>query len=67
RIGWHVPPPATNFVWLACGEAAAELAVALERAGVVTRPFPGAGIRVTVGTPEEDDRFVAALSEIGMP
>jgi histidinol-phosphate aminotransferase len=28
---------------------------------VITRPFAGEGIRVTVGTPEEDDVFLAAL------
>ena len=50
-----------NFVWLPVGEDAAGLAAALESRAVITRPVAGEGIRVTVGTPEEDDLFLAAL------
>jgi histidinol-phosphate aminotransferase len=46
------------------GEQAAELASALEARAVITRPFPGDGVRVTVGTPEEDDIFLAALDDV---
>jgi histidinol-phosphate aminotransferase len=31
---------------------------------VITRPFAGEGIRVTVGTPGEDDVSLAALDEV---
>ena len=31
---------------------------------VITRPFAGEGIRVTVGAPEEDDVFLAALDAV---
>jgi histidinol-phosphate aminotransferase len=61
RLGYPVPDPQANFVWLPVGEASVGLALALERAGVVTRPFAGAGVRVTIGTPEENDAFLAAL------
>jgi histidinol-phosphate aminotransferase len=37
-----------------------EFAAACERAGVIVRPFAGDGVRVTVGTPEENDVFLAA-------
>jgi histidinol-phosphate aminotransferase len=53
-----------NFVWLPVGEQAAPLAAALEARAVITRPFAGEGIRVTVGTPEEDDLFLAALDDV---
>jgi histidinol-phosphate aminotransferase len=53
-----------NFVWLPLGEQTAELAAALEARAVITRPFAGEGIRVTVGTPEEDDVFLAALDDV---
>jgi histidinol-phosphate aminotransferase len=53
-----------NFVWLPVGEQTAELAAALEGRAVITRPFAGEGIRVTVGTPEEDDAFLAALDDV---
>jgi histidinol-phosphate aminotransferase len=59
--GLEVPDSQANFVWLPLGEPTAGLAAALEARGVITRPFAGEGIRVTVGTPEEDDLFLAAL------
>ena len=40
------------------------VAAALEARAVITRPFAGEGIRVTVGTPEEDDVFLAALDAV---
>jgi histidinol-phosphate aminotransferase len=55
-----VPESQANFVWLPVGVTAGPLAHALERRGVVTRPFP-TGIRVTIGWPHENDCFLAAL------
>jgi histidinol-phosphate aminotransferase len=63
--GLDVSDSQANFVWLPTGEATAELAAALEARAVITRPFAGEGIRVTVGTPEEDDVFLAALDQVG--
>jgi histidinol-phosphate aminotransferase len=62
--GLDVSDSQANFVWLALGEETAGLAAALEQRAVITRPFAGEGIRVTVGTPEEDDAFLAALDEV---
>jgi histidinol-phosphate aminotransferase len=56
----EVPESQANFVWLPLGERAVEFAAACERAGVIVRPFAGDGVRVTVGTPEENDVFLAA-------
>lgn len=50
-----------NFVFLPIGEATSAVALSMERSGVVTRPFAGSGLRITVGTPEENDRCLAAL------
>jgi histidinol-phosphate aminotransferase len=63
--GFEVADSQANFVWLPVGERTAELAAALESRAVITRPFAGEGIRVTVGTPEEDDVFLSALDEVG--
>jgi histidinol-phosphate aminotransferase len=63
--GLDVADSQANFVWLPVGERTAELAAALESRAVITRPFAGEGIRVTVGTPEEDDVFLSALDEVG--
>jgi histidinol-phosphate aminotransferase len=56
-----------NFWWLPMpGEAARAVAVALEQQGVVTRPLPS-GLRITVGLPEENDAFLAALDHVRAP
>ncbi|MEZ5216403.1 MAG: histidinol-phosphate transaminase [Ilumatobacteraceae bacterium] len=62
--GWNLPDAQANFVYLALGAATDETCVALERRGVVTRPFSGEGIRVTIGSVAENDRFLAALAAV---
>ncbi|MGY1744628.1 histidinol-phosphate transaminase [Blastococcus sp. SYSU D00695] len=62
--GLDVPDSQANFVWLPVAERTAELAAALEARGVITRPFAGEGIRVTVGAPDEDDVLLAALDDV---
>lgn len=63
RRGWMVPDAEANFVWLPAGGAADALALELERRGVVTRPFDGYGIRVTVARPADTDLFVDAFDD----
>jgi histidinol-phosphate aminotransferase len=53
-----VPPTQSNFVWLPLGEHSVPFAQACEAAGIIVRPFPDEGVRVTVGTPEENDAFL---------
>lgn len=55
-----VPPSQANFVWLPLGDRAVEFAQACEGRQVIVRPFAGDGVRVTIGTPEENDAFLAA-------
>src|SRR3712207_1108764 len=62
--GLDVSDSQANFIWLPLGEQTTDVAAALEARAVITRPFAGEGIRVTVGTPEEDDVFLAALDEV---
>jgi histidinol-phosphate aminotransferase len=54
-----VPPSQSNFVWLPLGERAAPFAAACAEGGVIVRPFAGEGVRVTIGTPDENDTFLA--------
>ncbi len=63
-MGWVLPDAQANFVYLPAGAPTDELYLALERRGVVTRPFGGEGIRVTIGSAAENDRFLATLSEL---
>ncbi|GAA2519430.1 histidinol-phosphate transaminase [Pilimelia columellifera] len=53
------PETQANFVWLPLADEAVPFAKACEAKGVIVRPFAGDGVRVTVGTPEENDAFVA--------
>ncbi|MBO0870803.1 MAG: histidinol-phosphate transaminase [Micromonosporaceae bacterium] len=55
-----VPPTQANFVWLPLGAQAAPFAAVCEQNRVIVRAFAGDGVRVTIGTPEENDLFLAA-------
>jgi histidinol-phosphate aminotransferase len=55
-----VPGSHANFVWLPLGDRSAAFAAACQERRVIVRPFPGDGVRVTIGTPEENDAFLAA-------
>ncbi|MGH4034737.1 histidinol-phosphate transaminase [Actinomycetota bacterium Odt1-20B] len=56
--GWTVPETQANFVWLRLDDRTADFAAACERAGVVVRPFPGEGMRATIGETEANDLFL---------
>jgi histidinol-phosphate aminotransferase len=58
-----VPTPQGNFVWLPFGDRSADFAGRCESAGVVVRPFAGDGVRVTIGEPEANDRWLAVLRD----
>jgi histidinol-phosphate aminotransferase len=55
-----VPASQANFVWLPLGERSAAFAAACETRGIIVRPFQPEGVRVTIGTPAENDAFLAA-------
>ncbi|MGW1373290.1 histidinol-phosphate transaminase [Streptomyces sp. NPDC002446] len=61
--GWTVPETQANFVWLRLGDRTTDFAAACERAGVVVRPFPGEGVRVTIGETPAMDLFLQAAEE----
>jgi histidinol-phosphate aminotransferase len=64
RLGLEFIPSAGNFVAVRVG-AAARVYDCLLRQGVIVRPVAGYGmpehLRVTVGTPAQNERFLAAL------
>jgi histidinol-phosphate aminotransferase len=63
--GFHVVPSQANFVLVDAGEDAEALWGRLLRRGVIVRPCTGWGLtqhlRVTVGRPEQNQRFLEAL------
>ena len=60
KLSVDVPASQANFVWLPLGDRAAEFGAACESRGVIVRAFQPDGVRVTIGTPEENDAFLAA-------
>ena len=65
-LGWWMPHHQANFVYLSTGVNTMHYATELEKRGVVVRPFDGEGIRVTIGSAAENDRFLAAITELGV-
>ncbi len=59
--GVELPDPHANFVFIPTGAATSELAVDLETQGIVTRPFPDNGLRITIGSPDQNDRWLNAF------
>jgi histidinol-phosphate aminotransferase len=55
-----VPASQANFVWLPLGDQAMAFGAACEKRGVIVRPFPKDGVRITIGKPEENDALLAA-------
>ena len=60
KLAVEVPDSQANFVWLPLGERSAAFGAECESRGVIVRAFPPDGVRVTIGTPEENDAFLAA-------
>lgn len=61
--GWECPEPQGNFVYLPIAERTDDVGLWLERHGVVVRPFSGEGLRVTIGSVAENDRFLSTLGD----
>jgi len=66
ELGLAVVPSVTNFLLVDAGRPGAALAQALLRRGVIVRPVANYGLpthlRITVGTPAENERCLAALA-----
>lgn len=60
--GWDVPPSESNFLWLRLNGCSAALGTWCDERGIGIRVFPGEGVRVSVGTRESNDAFLAAAT-----
>jgi len=60
--GWDVPPTQGNFVWLPTGADTDRVSQVFEDHDVLVRAFSGEGIRVTVGTPRDNQRVLTAAA-----
>jgi histidinol-phosphate aminotransferase len=57
-MGWAVPPTEANFVWLRLGAETMTFAEACDQAGISVRPFAAEGVRVSIGEPAANDKFL---------
>ncbi len=68
RLGLECPPSVANFLLIDLKQDGRAVADALLRMGVIVRPLGGATlkthIRVTIGTPPENERFIEALRTV---
>lgn len=54
-----------NFVWLPMrGDQAQVLARGLARGGIIVKRYPGHGLRITVGSPEQNDQVLQRMSRL---
>ncbi len=63
-VGYDIPPTQANFVWVPLGDDTAAWSAACEQRKLIVRGFAGHGARVTISTPEENDKFLAAAREL---
>jgi histidinol-phosphate aminotransferase len=64
EAGWRVPEAQGNFVWLPAGDQTLAVGRAFDEAGLIVRPFPGDGIRISVGEHESVDRVLAIAASV---
>ncbi|MEU6097639.1 aminotransferase class I/II-fold pyridoxal phosphate-dependent enzyme [Streptomyces sp. NPDC047079] len=67
RYGLPVLPSQANFLWLASGPDTGtdQRAHALNTARIHVRHWPGEGIRLTVGHPQDGDAVLSAVAPVG--
>lgn len=64
EAGWRVLDSFGNFVWMRTGERTPEIDAGLREHRVVARAYGDEGIRITIGSPEMNDAFLAAIAGI---
>ncbi|NLY19123.1 MAG: aminotransferase class I/II-fold pyridoxal phosphate-dependent enzyme, partial [Clostridiaceae bacterium] len=52
-----------NFVWVETPVASGEMFQKLLHKGAIVRPFMGNWLRITVGTKEQNEKLIKALTE----
>lgn len=67
-MGLQIAPSAANFLFVNTNHAANQIAEALQSRGAIVKPWATPGydtfIRVSIGTPEENGRFLAAINDV---
>ncbi len=63
--GWRLAPSEANFVWFPLGAQSGPFAAACEAAGLMVRRYGDDGVRVTIGEPEANTRFLEVCRAFG--
>jgi histidinol-phosphate aminotransferase len=66
-LGLHPVPSDANFLFFDAGRDGREVFEALLREGVIVRHIAGRMLRVTIGLPEENQRFLQGLKKVLAP
>ncbi len=63
-LGLTVVPSQANFLYFDVNQDGKAVFEALLRRGVIVRHLSGPFLRVTIGLPQENERFLAALQAV---
>jgi histidinol-phosphate aminotransferase len=63
NLGFELPPSQANFVWLPLGQRTEEFAARSEGIAVSIRPFPGEGVRISIGERQALERVIELAKE----
>jgi histidinol-phosphate aminotransferase len=61
-MGYDVPDSQANFVWVRLPGRNRDWTERVQQRGVVVRPYGDEGVRITIGTSEENDALLAAAA-----
>lgn len=68
KLGFFVAKSSANFLFVDTGKDVKQLYIELMRRGIIVRPCTGFGypnhLRITVGSPEQNQRFVEVLQKV---
>lgn len=64
HAGITVAPSEANFLWLRLGDQASDFGRVCDEQGLATRVFPGEGVRVTIGEPAANERFIGVAQTL---
>lgn len=63
NLGFKLPQSQANFVWLPMGERTEEFAKRSEGIAVSIRPFPGEGVRISIGERQALERIIVLAKD----
>ena len=63
KIGFELPASQANFIWLPLGDRTDEFALRSAGIAVSVRPFPGEGVRISIGERDALERIIELAAE----